>query len=127
MIGKWKGLERAGSDTAAGGPTDDAVTGGADNHNLLLSGLELVFERGQKCWNGPARSLRVALACGPEDVLSAVTEPETCTYTAILETPAACSASLRDDLVASARGSRDGDYDSGDVELRDDATSTNEL
>lgn len=94
MIGKWKGVERA------------ADAGGAEkNHDgdLILSGDTLVFEKGQKCWNGPARSLRVALACGSADLLSSVAEPETCTYTAVLETPAACSSALRDALVASSR------------------------
>ncbi|CAN0474883.1 unnamed protein product, partial [Ectocarpus sp. 8 AP-2014] len=68
------------------------------HQQLILSGDVLVFDRGQKCWNGPARSLRVALACGTEDSLSAVTEPETCTYEAVLETPGACSSAQRDAL-----------------------------
>ncbi|CAN0376558.1 unnamed protein product [Ectocarpus fasciculatus] len=72
------------------------------HQQLVLSGDVLVFDRGQKCWNGPARSLRVALACGTEDALSAVTEPETCTYEAVLETPGACSSALRDALIASS-------------------------
>lgn len=67
----------------------------------MLSGDVFVFDRGQRCWNGPSRSLRVELACGPEDVLSAVAEPETCAYTAVLETPAACSPGLKDALLAS--------------------------
>lgn len=98
-IGKWKGIERAAD--AAGGVIDHG--GADDDDNLILSGETLVFEKGQKCWNGPTRSLRVALACGPEDRLSSVAEPETCTYTAVLETPAACSPALRDALVASSR------------------------
>lgn len=104
-IGKWKGLERAELGSAR-----QAVDGGSET-NLLLSGDVLVFDRGQKCWNGPARSLRVALACGPEDVLSAVAEPDTCAYTAILETPAACSPGLKDALLRSCRAGRGGDTD----------------
>lgn len=108
LIGKWKGLERA---TPAGGSNGSHGSGDGVGHTegdnndqqLIFSGDVLVFDRGQKCWNGPARSLRVALACGPEDVLSAVTEPETCTYTAVLETPAACSPALREALIASSR------------------------
>lgn len=70
-----------------------------DGEQPLLSGDLLVFDRGLKCWNGPSRSLRVALACGPEDVLSAVEEPETCAYTAVMETPAACTAHMQSDLL----------------------------
>lgn len=108
LIGKWKGIERAADANAGGGGSgtkkshsSSGVSG--DGQQLILSGDTLVFDKGQKCWNGPARSLRVALACGPEDELSAVAEPETCTYTAVLETPAACSPALRDALVASSR------------------------
>lgn len=72
----------------------------------LLNGEVLVFDRGQKCWNGPSRSLRVALACGQEDVLVGVAEPETCAYTAVLETPAACSPGLIDALLG--KGSNEG-------------------
>ncbi|KNC53650.1 glucosidase 2 subunit beta [Thecamonas trahens ATCC 50062] len=53
----------------------------------------MLFENGAKCWNGPMRSLRVALVCGSDDELYAIDEPEKCTYTAVLATPAACDAS----------------------------------
>lgn len=76
----------------------------SDGEQPLLSGDVLVFDRGQKCWNGPSRTLRVALACGPEDVLSAVEEPETCAYTAVLETPAACTAHMKSDLLRRVAG-----------------------
>lgn len=81
---------------------------------LVLSGDVLVFDRGQKCWNGPARSLRVALACGTEDALFAVTEPETCSYQAVLETPGACSSALRDALIASVAGGEEEDVGKAD-------------
>merc|ERR1712146_413276 len=32
------------------------------------------FENGQKCWNGPQRSLKVTVKCGEEDKLTDVTE-----------------------------------------------------
>ncbi|CAM9399155.1 unnamed protein product [Ascophyllum nodosum] len=104
-IGKWKGIERVATDQKhlledSGARSED------DGDQPLLSGDMLVFDRGQKCWNGPARSLRVALACGPDDVLSAVEEPETCAYTAVLETPAACSADMKNVLLRGATGTR---------------------
>lgn len=97
-VGKWKGIERSSAFSAS-------QAGGEH----LLSGEVLVFEKGQRCWNGPSRSLRVSLACGPNDVLSTVAEPETCAYTAVLETPAACSPTLRKALLAEAGGGREGD------------------
>ncbi|CAM9357852.1 unnamed protein product [Ectocarpus sp. 13 AM-2016] len=96
LIGKWKGIEKA--------QADDMRQLQQQHQQLVLSGDVLVFDRGQKCWNGPARSLRVALACGTEDSLSAVTEPETCTYEAVLETPGACSSAQRHALIASVAG-----------------------
>lgn len=44
----------------------------------------------------------MSLACGPEEVLSEVAEPETCAYTAVLETPAACLPGLKEALMASS-------------------------
>jgi Glucosidase II beta subunit-like protein len=51
----------------------------------------LSFADGQHCWNGPLRSIKVALVCGQEDVLRSVTEPNRCEYHAELQTPAACT------------------------------------
>jgi len=50
------------------------------------------FAGGQQCWNGPPRSLTLAVRCGEETRLSGVTEPSRCEYEALLETPAACDA-----------------------------------
>ena len=50
------------------------------------------FEGGAHCWNGPPRSLTLAVRCGEETRLSGVTEPSRCEYEALLETPAACDA-----------------------------------
>ena len=96
---------------------------------MILSGDVLVFDRGSKCWNGPARSLRVALACGPEEVLSDVAEPETCTYTAVLETPAACSPGLKEALLASsvATGRSGGGGGGGGYRLSTDLGLEDEL
>ena len=50
----------------------------------------MVYENGAKCWNGPMRSIRVSLVCGEKEELYDIDEPEKCTYTAIMATPAAC-------------------------------------
>ncbi|KAJ8503861.1 hypothetical protein OPV22_004747 [Ensete ventricosum] len=50
----------------------------------------LQFSNGDKCWNGPDRSLKVRLRCGLKDELADVDEPSRCEYVAILSTPIIC-------------------------------------
>lgn len=50
----------------------------------------MLFTNGQKCWNGPKRSLRVHVECGMENIILSVEEPERCAYVAHMESPAAC-------------------------------------
>jgi len=49
------------------------------------------FKNGQACWNGPIRSMIVTVKCGGVNKVTKVDEPETCTYVAEFETPAACT------------------------------------
>ncbi|GAA0174068.1 protein-binding activity modulator [Lithospermum erythrorhizon] len=48
------------------------------------------FSNGDKCWNGPDRSLKVKLRCGLKNEVSDVDEPSRCEYLALLATPAVC-------------------------------------
>ncbi|KAJ8635151.1 hypothetical protein MRB53_009418 [Persea americana] len=48
------------------------------------------FSSGDKCWNGPDRSLKVRLRCGLKNELADVDEPSRCEYVAVLSTPALC-------------------------------------
>ncbi|THU54316.1 hypothetical protein C4D60_Mb10t23800 [Musa balbisiana] len=48
------------------------------------------FSNGDRCWNGPDRSLKVRLRCGVKDELADVDEPSRCEYVAILSTPILC-------------------------------------
>jgi protein kinase C substrate 80K-H len=48
------------------------------------------FSNGDKCWNGPDRSLKVRLRCGLKDEVTDVGEPSRCEYEALLSTPAVC-------------------------------------
>ena len=52
----------------------------------------MVFSSGERCWNGPSRSITVTLRCGGENVLAEMEEPSRCEYAATLYTPAACDA-----------------------------------
>lgn len=66
---------------------------------------EIAFTNGDKCWNGPYRSLTVALECGPLPVeLYAVDEPATCVYTAKLRTPVVCDQANRDRVLSPNSG-----------------------
>ena len=48
------------------------------------------FTGGERCWNGPARSMTVKLECGVANELKDISEPSVCEYTGTLVTPAAC-------------------------------------
>ncbi|KFK27191.1 hypothetical protein AALP_AA8G347700 [Arabis alpina] len=50
----------------------------------------LSYTNGDKCWNGPDRSLKVKLRCGLKNELTDVDEPSRCEYAAVLATPARC-------------------------------------
>ncbi|KAI3996512.1 hypothetical protein MKX01_001350 [Papaver californicum] len=50
----------------------------------------MLFSNGDKCWNGPDRSLKVKLRCGLNNELTDIDEPSRCEYVAILSTPALC-------------------------------------
>lgn len=56
--------------------------------------LAMVFENGQHCWNGPARSTTVIMACSEKDEIWKVVEAEKCVYRMELGTPAVCNAAL---------------------------------
>jgi protein kinase C substrate 80K-H len=51
----------------------------------------LRFKGGENCWQGPDRSINVALRCGRAEALARVAEPSRCEYSAEMTTPAACS------------------------------------
>lgn len=55
--------------------------------------LALRYENGQHCWNGPARSTLVVLACAESDEVWKIVEEEKCVYRMEVGTPAVCSAS----------------------------------
>ena len=51
---------------------------------------KMSFEGGQKCWNGPSRSLTVEVLCGAKGELSNIQEPSKCEYTGTFRHPAIC-------------------------------------
>ncbi|KAJ8747738.1 hypothetical protein K2173_014513 [Erythroxylum novogranatense] len=50
----------------------------------------MVFSNGDKCWNGPDRSLKVKLRCGSTNEVTEVDEPSRCEYVGLLYAPALC-------------------------------------
>jgi protein kinase C substrate 80K-H len=77
-LGQWAGFAPAAAPGGGGG--------GAAAYSAAL------FANGDACWEAPARSLRVALACGQDTELFDASETAKCVYAASLRTPAACSA-----------------------------------
>ena len=76
--------------TRLGSNSDTEVS---DNGELMLK-----FTEGEKCWNGPSRSLTLTLKCGDRDGLESVEEPSRCEYSATLYTPQACEQGVVDAL-----------------------------
>ena len=63
----------------------------------------MAFTGGAPCWNGPARSIRARLTCGPVPELRSPSEPNRCEYEAELITPAACSPEAAAAAAAAAK------------------------
>lgn len=56
--------------------------------------LAMKYENGQHCWNGPARSTTVVLACAEKDEIWKVVEEEKCVYRMEVGTPAVCETGV---------------------------------
>jgi protein kinase C substrate 80K-H len=52
--------------------------------------MRMLFDNGDMCPGGPARSLSVELDCGVDMKIRSVTEPSRCVYLAVVTHPAAC-------------------------------------
>ena len=52
---------------------------------------QMKLTRGQRCWNGPDRSLTINFECGQEDKILSTSEPSMCEYVMQFSTPAACN------------------------------------
>jgi protein kinase C substrate 80K-H len=61
-------------------------------------GFKFFFRNGQRCWNGPERSLTVTVTCGHEEEVLSVDEPAVCEYVMDFVTPAACDATYAQQL-----------------------------
>lgn len=48
------------------------------------------YTNGQKCYNGPMRSVTVEFKCGTENAILSVAEPEKCEYQFSGTSPALC-------------------------------------
>lgn len=56
-----------------------------DDSNRLMN-----YAQGDRCWNGPARSIKVELNCGEIEEIVSVEEPNRCAYFMKFKTPAVC-------------------------------------
>ena len=56
---------------------------------------KMVFHNGEKCWNGPKRSLTVELRCAAEEKVLSVREPSMCVYEMVFATPSKCGGLIK--------------------------------
>ena len=111
MGGTMQKPKKGGANTGMGGfarfettlvdeelPADGRGVGAG--HRLVMK-----YENGQHCWNGPARSTTVVLACAERDEIWKIVEEEKCVYRMEVGTPAVCGPAgnlaperLRDEL-----------------------------
>ena len=82
-MGGWTGVETVHVDETL--PADGKGVGSGARWALK-------YENGQTCWNGPARSTTVVLACAEADELWRIVEEEKCVYRMEVGTPAVCGA-----------------------------------
>lgn len=54
----------------------------------------LLYDNGDRCWNGAVRQTEVKVVCGPENKVISVEEPSMCRYKLLFETPAVCDDSV---------------------------------
>jgi hypothetical protein len=52
---------------------------------------KMPFANGDRCWQGPARSIELRLECGAEPEVLKVEEPSRCEYVATVKMPTACN------------------------------------
>lgn len=62
-----------------------------DNTNGSKTQITMHFTNGQHCWNHGARKADVTLQCGATNRLLSASEPATCAYALVFETPVACT------------------------------------
>jgi len=72
----------------------DSITGSFSSSPVMK------FTHGQRCHDGPARSLSVQLTCGAVEELLDISEPSRCSYEAHIVHPAACQQEHLQELVA---------------------------
>lgn len=53
--------------------------------------LQMKMTKGQRCWNGPDRSLTVHFQCGEDNQILSTSEPSMCEYVMSFKTPAICT------------------------------------
>ncbi|CAI5721610.1 unnamed protein product [Peronospora destructor] len=75
----------------------DGWYGGEDKGSPLSGKVDYArmrYSQGEKCYNGPERSVLLHLECGERDEILSVDEPSTCVYEMTVRSPLACTAEV---------------------------------
>eukprot|EP01123_Difflugia_compressa_P008990 TRINITY_DN2861_c0_g1_i1.p1 TRINITY_DN2861_c0_g1~~TRINITY_DN2861_c0_g1_i1.p1 ORF type:complete len:472 (-),score=125.61 TRINITY_DN2861_c0_g1_i1:156-1571(-) len=62
--------------------------------------MTMKYDNGERCWNGPDRSISVTFTCGKETQILEVKEPSKCLYSMLLKTPGACKQQRLNELMS---------------------------
>ncbi|CAI5739442.1 unnamed protein product [Peronospora destructor] len=79
-LGKWNGWY--------GGEDKGSPSSGKVDYTRMR------YSQGEKCYNGPERSVLLHLECGERDEILSVDEPSTCVYEMTVRSPLACTAEV---------------------------------
>lgn len=77
-----------------------AVLGKFKGWNGAGKERKMMYKDGDRCWNGPKRSIEVNMVCGSTENIVSVEEPNRCSYSLKLETPAVCESAMADEILA---------------------------
>ena len=92
-------FKKAGQAPKAGG--HQTSLGSWTGFKVVDGETHMLFENGEKCWNGPQRSVDVTVVCGDKNIVTQVAEPNRCAYVARMESPAVCGSVKIGEAVAS--------------------------
>jgi protein kinase C substrate 80K-H len=88
---------------------EQGSAGSSSTSSAAAFSRKMLFENGNTCWQGPARSLAVSFKCGLDTAVVSVDEVRRCVYAMVVETPAVCTEQLLERARSRLSGQEEGD------------------